>query len=345
MNSTELGILEVLSKSPKGRQSISDIVRALKKLRGRAYYKNVYDAVKGLGEEGIIKITKAGRTSLVSLDFGSPQTIGVLSIMEIEKERAFLKKNPGKSAILHAIEALGCPAAVIRPWAGPKLNMWKLFCITERKGILADVRGIERMHNLMISPLILDGKEFKSMLESPEKNQIKDVFRDYLVVSNPEVLWRGVETASISETGALGDIENIGRGELRYNLGRFGYGGFGGKAGGGKINIESVIAACMLSGEARLVEAVPVLLAKNRVDYGLLLYLAALYDLTGMAGFLMETAAAISGDANVKRGLGLFEHYRKPLKASTGNRIAARWGISTRNSLKDFKSTMELYNA
>jgi len=330
-------------------QSISDIARALKTLRGSAYYKNVYDTVRDLEAEGLISIRSAGRTSLVSLDFSNPETTLLLSIMEIEKKRSFLKEEPGELEIIRSLEAIGGLTLLISPRENLKLNILEILYLAKEDDharILSELKELEKKYNRRIVPLILTVEEFKKGLESAEKNIIKDVLRDCIILSNPESFWRTIETAAIKDPIALGKIEDIKGGELRYNLARFGYSGFGDeKLEGRKINLESIITACLLRKDARLAEAIPVLLAKNAVNYRLLLHLAIKYNLTSMMGFLMETAAELSKKQDILQALALFEIYREPAASNTGNPIAKRWGISTRNTLKDFKKMMELYNA
>jgi len=348
MNSAKLGVLEILAQNPKGSQSISDIVRALKRSRGRAYYKNVYDTIKSLEEEGVISVKSAGRTSLISLDFGNPETILNLSIIEIEKKRSFLKEESDESGIVRSLEAIGGLAILMRPRETLKLNLLEVLYIAEEgyTRMLSELDKLGKKHNCRIIPLILTSKEFKDKLESAESNMIKDALRDCIILSNPESFWRLMENAAVKDVGMLEKIEDIREGELRYNLARFGYTGFGDeKLKGGKISIEGIIIACLLKKDARLTEAVPVLLAKNAVNYRLLLYLATKYGLAGMMGFLMETSAGISKKREIREALALFELYRKPVKSNAGNPLARKWGISTRNTLADFRKTMELYNA
>lgn len=367
MNSTKLRILEILSQGPTGLggpsegaigptglagssepQSISDLARALKTLHGSAYYKNVYDTVRDLEAEGLISIRSAGRTSLVSLDFGNPETTLLLSIIEIEKKRSFLKEEPGELDIIRSLEAISGLTILIHPQENLKLNLLEILYLADEghARILSELKELEKKYNRRIAPLILTAEEFKKGLESAERNIIKDVLRDCIILSDPESFWRVIENAAVKDASALGKFEEIKEGELRYNLARFGYSGFGDeKLEGRKINLESIIIACLLKKEARLTEAIPVLLAKNAVNYRLLLHLAIKYGLTCMMGFLMETAAELSKKQGIQQALALFEMYRKPAASNTGNPIAKRWGISTRNTLNDFKKTMELYNA
>jgi hypothetical protein len=318
-------------------------------LRGSAHYKNIYDAVKSLEEEGIAGVKSAGRTSLVSLNFENPETASILSIIEMERKRSFLREEPSEADIVRALEEIDGLAILISPQENLKLNLLEILYVTEEGSasrIASELRELGKRHNRRIAPLILTAREFQGLLGSAESNPAKDSLSDRIIVSNPEGFWRIVEAAAIVGTDALGKVEEIGKGELRYNLARFGYSGFGDeRPRGRKINIESIIAACLLRKEARLTEAVPILLAKNQVNYRLLLHLAVKYGLTGKAGFLMETAAELSKKRDIRQALAFFEIYRKPAASNAGNPIAKRWGILTRNALNDFRKTMELYNA
>ena len=170
MNSGELAVLEALAQSPKGQLSISDIVRLLKSLRGAAYYKNVYGTVKKLKAEGVVGIKSAGRTSLVSLNFSNPDTISALSIMEIEKKRAFIKEERGEADLVRALESLGGGSIVlIKPRENLKLNIVEILYITGEGGIsnvLTEAKKIGKIHNCRICPLVLTKNEFKKLLEN-----------------------------------------------------------------------------------------------------------------------------------------------------------------------------------
>ncbi len=72
--------------------------------------------------------------------------------------------------------------------------------------------------------------------------------------------------------------------DLVFNLARFGYTEFGPKIKQGKmICIEYIIAAILFHNDARRIDAIPIILAKNskKTNYGVLLFLARKYDFEG----------------------------------------------------------------
>ena len=344
MNSTELWVLETLAKAPKSAMSISDIARAPKGARGRAYYKNVHAAVRALEAEGIVRTRKAGKTSLVEIGFGGPLTAGALGMMEIGKKLAFLKEEPGEGGLVRDLEGLEI-AALIRPRENLALNICEVLCVSEGPdGALDGLRRIGKMRNRRIIPLALTPAEFTGLLGSGGGSAAREALRDCIVLAGQEAFWRLVESSQFAEDGREG---------LQKSLARFGYEGWGaerakcskGHAGGGQIGgLEEAIIACILSGDARLFEAVPALLAKNRANYRLLLYLALKGGVAEKAGFLAATAAATTGRDDLKRGAKVFEPYKKGPTPGK-NPLAREWGVRTRDTAADFKRVMEVYGA
>ena len=66
MDDTEFRVLDTLSRDPGRDVSISELTRDIRRLHGTAYYANTYKALHKLREEGIVRITKTGNSSLVS---------------------------------------------------------------------------------------------------------------------------------------------------------------------------------------------------------------------------------------------------------------------------------------
>jgi hypothetical protein len=121
---------------------------------------------------------------------------------------------------------------------------------------------------------------------------------------------------------------------LVFNLARFGYTEFGPKLEQGRpICMEYIISAIMFHKDARRMDAIPIILAKNskKANYGLLLFLARKYDFEGkMLGILKALRNLVAhGMANIDEPIRLLEAMKiEEIKANT----------------KSMKEKLRLYN-
>lgn len=360
MDSTTFRILDTLSRDPGRRQSINGLVREIKELGYSAYYKNIYNKIQKLKEEGLLLVKKTGNISLVSLNLTSLQLIDQLMIMELEKKKQILQEYPQEEEFIRGLESIHegglLSTALIRPQRNIKLNAAEVLYLTvneEAESLLTHSKKLARRHNKAVYPLILREQEFQEMLQTREKNQVKELLKDKTVLVNPTLFWKTVSRTrpQEAEEGEL-DPGKIGVERLYYNLSRFGYTAFTTRPQEktGETNIETLVMACLLAGDARLAEAVAVLLAKNRVNYRLLLYLALKHHKLSMMGYLIETTSELIRDKErrdeLNEALKLFRVYHEmPAKVSSKNPTARRWGVKTKTTRKDFKEKMRLYNA
>jgi hypothetical protein len=98
--------------------------------------------------------------------------------------------------------------------------------------------------------------------------------------------------------------------DLVFNLARFGYIEFGPKIKPGKpICIEYIISAIMFHNDARRMDAIPIILAKNKkTSYDLLLFLARRYDFEGkIFGILKALRDLVHGMTNIDEPIRLLE--------------------------------------
>lgn len=357
MDSTTFRILDALSREPGRGRSINGLVREIKELGYSAYYKNVYDEVQELKEEGFLSVKKIGNISLVSLNLASPQLIDQLTVMELEKKKQMLREYPQEEGFIRGLESIRegnlLSTALIRPQRNIKLNAAEVIYLTvneEAEPLLTQSREHARRHNRALYPLILTEQEFQEMLQAREKNQAKEFLKDKTVLVNPAAFWKAVSRIRPQE-GSEGELDpgKMGLEALYYNLNRFGYTAFTTKPQerAGETNIESLVMACLLAKDARLAEAVAVLLAKNKMNYRLLLYLALKLNKLNMMGYLIETTSELAREKKkeLREALKLFEMYRKIAKVSSKNPTARRWGVKTKTTRRDFEEKMRLYDA
>lgn len=354
MDSTTFRILDALSRSLGKRYSINGLVKRMQELGYTAYYKNVYDRVQELRGEGILEVSKTGNASLVSLRLGNPQTIDELSVLELEKKRRLLEKHADEEFFIRELESAGkdiISLSLIEPEENIKLNAAEILCLAESssaESILKKFKELAGKHNRRLCPLVLSNEEFKFLLEARGYNSVKGILADKVVLTNPSGFWKTISEAGIREES----LHKMSEPELYYNLSRFGYTAFTieekGKAE--EYGIESTITACLMKDDARLTEAVLILLAKNTVNFRLLLYLTLKYNKTNMMGYLIEAAKTLIKDEKKKKNLDaalkLFELFCKPAEtAESANPMAKKWGVETRTALSDLEETMRLYNA
>jgi hypothetical protein len=157
---------------------------------------------------------------------------------------------------------------------------------------------IERKHNLKISSLILDEHDFFDLLTSDEVNPAREALSQQITLTNPQAFW-----SQIKEIAQKNQIRNLGpetkplsisESDLTFNLNRFGYSEFGADFTlGKKFCVEYIVTSLLLREEARGIEAVAVILAKNRFNCNLLAFLSQKYQasprLLGILKILRQT--------------------------------------------------------
>lgn len=359
-------------------------------------YKEVYLRIRALETDGFIKVNPAGRASIVGLNFGSFLTFGKLAAFELEKRQRFMNKYAELGWFFKDVESdfrRGFYAIEFIALANPEksriTNSWdllfvldKLLPITDRghgwhqsaeefereehneiKNIFSTLEALEKKHNLKINPLILYREEFENDLSSEDCNQTKELLGDSIMLKNPEGFWS--ELQIVKESGLEFRLEKIPEppkitdGCIQFNLSRFGYSSFSQgrtEKEAEKISIETLIAAILLKRDIRLVEAVPILVAKNKINQRSLLFLSKKYGLVNKVGFLLSITEALLKDAARKLEIDeILVHYTR-LKSDEEERfipdskrgsweLAKDWKIITNLSMADFKEKARLYNA
>src|SRR3989337_431208 len=103
MDETTLKIVDALSRSLGMQLSINELTKEIARLHGRAYYANVYNKLRRLSKEGPVALTKAGKSSLVSLNFTSYLTMDLLPAMELARKHDLLKRRESLRLLLAGI--------------------------------------------------------------------------------------------------------------------------------------------------------------------------------------------------------------------------------------------------
>jgi len=154
--------------------------------------------------------------------------------------------------------------------------------------------------------------EIETIIKKIQGKRLKQVERNYLSKSIRPKL-RAVNL--ISQLNLLEKIkrpkEKIARQEIIYNLSRFGYDLIIIRRikSQRKISLEELIVKVLIDDpKPRFIEAIPIVLLKNKVDQFRLLELATKYQLKNEIGYLIETALMIK---NKKGLMGLLGYLKK----------------------------------
>lgn len=311
MDEATYRILDILSRRLGVSMSINEITKNIDEIHGGAYYANTYEKIKELDREEILVLTKAGRSSLVSLNFDNYMIIDMLAEMELKCKRDFLKGKQEMQMLMLETDTylrsvpLISHILLMYPGKNTKLNKAEMLIrlkesddkktVEETKiQIHVIAETLQRSHNIRIDYLALENQTFLDLLKSNEHNTVREMLHDKIAVLHPQDFWLDVK--NITEKGTrISSISHetspakISEGDLVFNLARFGYTEMGSKVKQGRLFcIEYVISSIMFHGDARRIDAIPVIIAKNpKISYDLLLFLARKYEFGGkMLGIL-----------------------------------------------------------
>lgn len=336
MKAMTLRILLALSRNLGRAMSIQDLTKEIKRLYGKAYYANTYNAVQTLRKPGFLQFDQLGRASSISLNFGSYRLLDFLAEMELRQKQAILERIPRAEATFAALD--GCLREVPARFAliaeaerNFRLNRIEiLICVEAGKEALAReaIQGLGQRHNIRIDALPISEAEFLEFLSRPEQNPIQEMAAIGTALFSPQEYW-----ATMARAEADGRRIRVARptppgtlptSEVLFNLSRFGYPLLGGPEKGPLLCIELAATAALMSSEPRLHDGAAVILSKNPFNARLLAFLATKYGLSRELRALLDAGAKSKDKEALKRLLP---------------KARAR---STRPSLR---KTLEAYNA
>ncbi len=309
MSGTEFKIIDMISSSLGNPISISRLTDEIKDRYGSAHYPNIYKALLSLKDENIIQIEKQGKASIPLLNFSNYLLPDILTEAELEKKREFLEKWPETQSFFASLDNAFSNLSFIRaiilidPQHNMKLNRAELLIIIDEGGEAKReqtrhlMQEIDR-HFIRTEYLTMAEGELLDSLKSQEKNPIKEMLSNKIALYSPQNFWGLIRNASAHgmrirfNTKRTNPSRLRGR-DLTYNLARFGYKELGPELQHGEdISIEYVIASILLSEDNRRIAAIPILLAKNKADYGLLAFLSQKY---GFAEKLLGVLIVLKG--------------------------------------------------
>ena len=292
MNGTELKVLEAMSRRVSDLVSIRQLTSEIERESGPAYYPNIYRALSSLQKEGIVTMEKQGKASIPALNFSNYLLLDTLTEMELQKKQGFLRKRPDTWGLFESLEReLGDMPSVgaillLDPEHNVKLNRAEPLVLMEEKDRAQEGKVEKVAHeigvrfNVRVEPLVVAGTELIEALRAPERNPFKEMLPGMVVLHMPLKFWRLIRNAAVHGVRIRFDLDRtdpskIGEKDLVHNLVRLGYRELGSEADGGQdFSVEYIVSSALLGEDKRRIAAVPVLLAKNKVDYSLLVFLS-----------------------------------------------------------------------
>ncbi len=310
MNEATYKILDMLARNLGKPMSIHDLTGKIEETYGGAHYANIHEKISEMYKENIIILSKAGRSSLISLHFENYLLIDLLAEMELIRKQDFLREKQEMQMLMMETDTLlhNMPfiksISLMNPERNTKLNraeiMFHLKSLNRKSmeetkiEISTMMASLQRMHNIRIDHLILDDEMFLDLLKSNESNPIREMLHNKIAALYPQGFWMSIRGEILRGTMIIAEENEIHpakitEDDLVFNLARFGYTEFGPKIKQGKpICIEYIVSAIMFHNDVRRMDAIPIILAKKKkTSYDLLLFLARRYGFEGkMLGIL-----------------------------------------------------------
>ena len=301
MDQTSFKILETLSRELGTEMSINQLTERIRESYGSAYYANIYNKLQQLAGDNIVTIKKIGNTSIAQLNFDNYLIVDMLAQIEMQKKRTFLKDkaNSAMHLLLPDLERsfrddlpFVRSISVIGPERNQMINRAELLILVKGQGtdpapeqgdavlVHHTMKTLQKMHPIMIDYLMLTEANFLGLFALDEANPAREMLADKITLFGQQNFWHAIKVAAekgiplrITRTETI--PLKMAEADLVYNMARFGYNEMGTKMSQAMhMCIEYVIAAMIAKGDARRIEAVPVLLAKNSVDYEMLIFIS-----------------------------------------------------------------------
>jgi hypothetical protein len=299
----EFRILDVLSREIGNALSINKIAEKVKTIYGSGDYKNIYVAINNMNKDKIVKLEQTGNTSIANINFENYLIIDLLSELELRKKRDFLKNRQEIQMIMLELDTYAYNRGLIQsiclinPVHNAKINKAEFLVHLKKSnnkkmiydtkiGIYVMLNHLQMIHTIKINALVLEDNEFSDLVKSNEANPVREMFYDKIALFNPQNFWLWMKNELIKGTKIKLE-ENpthpgkISEEDLVYNLARFGYIEFGPVIKEGRpICMEYTIASIMFHKDARRMDAIAIMLAKNtkKTNYDLLLFISRKYD-------------------------------------------------------------------
>jgi hypothetical protein len=327
MDEMTFRILDSLSRDFGRPISIHALTGKIKDLHGTAYYKNTYDKIRELEKQNLIAVSKIGRNSELTLNFGNPSLTNILSEMELRKERAAMGDARLQTVLSEIKDVFRkfnflVSASAISPEKTLSLNRLEILAIfksctspdaealaqKEMPEVYSAIRGFQEKASTRTDALILKESDFSGLLKGEEYNPLGEMLSEQITFLYPQNLW-----ALISESARAGMLaksqERINPAKIQeqdiiYNMDRFGYREMGTDIREGrKIRLECIVTSILASGSARRTEAIPIMLAKNRPNFSLLIFLSRKMNAEGKLLGLLKAMSRVKKNTEAEKAI------------------------------------------
>jgi hypothetical protein len=328
MDTSTLRILDTISSNLGDSISINQLTERIREKYGTAHYANIYQKLQELKKEGLLSLDLIGRSTNIKLNFQNYLLIDTLAEMEIEKKKNFLTKRNDQLLFLTEIDKFLNDTCIIRsissinPTKNIKLNKTELLFLlrktpdyhNETLQLYKEMLKLQKKYNLRINSLIIDRDDFYELITSDEINPLKEALSEKTTFFGPQAFWS--EIKKVAEKTEIRSIKpetkpaNISDLDLTYNLNRFGYKEFGFQmAQGKKFCIEYITTAILLQEDARLIEAIPIILAKNDFKSNILAFLSQKFETSGKLMGLLKVLHSIKPTRETTETIELLETF------------------------------------
>lgn len=190
MDEATFRILDTLSREIGNPISIHQLTSKIKQQYGTGYYARTYNKSMELSKQGLITITKTGRSSIPSLNFPGYSLVDMLSEIEMRRKREFLDGSRALRPLIMDIEACahGDPRidsiSLTNPERNARLNRAELLILLrnspERSSkqtapIYTAMRDIQIKRDIRTDALLLSTEDFSGLLTSDEINPLREM--------------------------------------------------------------------------------------------------------------------------------------------------------------------------
>jgi len=178
------------------------------------------------------------------------------------------------------------------------------------------ISELENKYNLKIDSLIINENDFSSLIRSDEINPLREVIARKTILFGPEAFWsqmkENAEQTDIRVLTTETKPNKISEEEISSNLYRFGYKEFGSTfTETKKYCIEYIITALLLRNDARRIEAIPIILAKNNFRPNLLAFLSQKYRTSGKLIGLLKILQSIKPDSKINGAISILKTFHE----------------------------------
>lgn len=334
-------ILDTLAREQSNPISINELTKEIEARYGRGYYHTIYHKIQTLEKDKLIRLERIGKATIPTLNLQNYFLLDILTVMEIMKKQDLLRKYPEMQLLLTSIDDYSKnlhyikSMCMIDPERNKKLNRIELLIIlkdgadigeknrddtahirTEILAINRLMQSLQNRYNLKIDSLILNAAEFQKLASTEELNPLRKMIADVIAFFSPENYWKEISKMQMKGTSMkILDKEiipaKISERELIYNLSRFGYKEFGYSIQpSNNICLEYIITTILQNDDIRMMEAIPILLAKNNeeINYRMLIFLSQKYNILEELFGLVQTLNELKGTEKTNEAMGILQN-------------------------------------